>query len=168
MDHAYYPLPRRQVLKGAIAAGVGVLVVSQPACDKPDVDFYVNTVTTSLAKLKPLLPAQAALLSKAISIAKEINDAYQDGKFDSAKALADNLLTVIDDIVAAAGVNLSDKAKVALAMIDIALTTIALLIKGATPTATSMASRAADPGGDRIEALASPKRINAIFEAGRP
>lgn len=158
-------LTRRTFIKTGAAAGVGVLALSATACEKKDVDFYINTVTTALDKLKPLLPNQATLLSKAISIAKEVNEAYQDGRFDSALSLLSNLTTTINDVIAAAGVGLSDSAKIVIAIVDVALTAAVVLIEGSIPA--SQQNKALSPEAEKVKALASPKRVNAIFEASR-
>lgn len=154
---------RRSMMKLSGAAIVGAAVVTQVGCEKKDVDFYIATVTGSMAQLKPLLPNQAALLDKAISIAKSVNQAYQDGKFDSALSLANNLTTTINEIITAAGVNLSDTVKMIISIANVALGTVAVLIENSA----SRSSRAASPGAAKVRALASPKRVDAIFEAAR-
>ena len=158
-------MQRRTMIKLTGAAVVGA-AVSQVGCEKQDVDFYVNTITMSLGKLKPLLPNQAQLLSKAISIANEVNKAYQDGKFDSALLLLSNLISTINEVVAAAGVNLTDSAKIILAIADVALTAVIVLIKGSIPA--SDVAREVSPAAEKIKSLGSSKRVDAIFAATRP
>ena len=158
-------LSKRTFLKVAGMAGLGALTFGTTACDKKDIDFYIATVTNSLEQLKKFLPAQEQLLTKAITIAKSINQAYQDGKFDTAMSLADSLVGVIDDIIVNSGINLSDTAQMILSIAEVALTTAAVLIKNAKPTTAT--NRSLSPAEARIESLASPKRVNAIFEAAR-
>lgn len=141
------------------AAALGTLVLGSSACEKKDVDFYIATVTGSLTQLKPLLPNQIDLLNRAISIAREVNSAYQDGKFDSALGLANSLTATIESVIIAAGVNLSDAVKMILSIANVALGTVAVLIGGSAP------GRMASAGNIRV--LASPARVNAIFTAAR-
>lgn len=155
---------RRNLLKTGGLAVVGSLTMGTAGCPKKDVDFYVATVTGSLAQLKQFLPNQAALIDRAISIAKSVNKDYQDGKFDSALSLANNLTTTIDEIITAAGVNLSDTVKMILSIANVALGTIAVLIDNSRPSGVVIASDAAQT----MQSLASPKRVNAIFEASKP
>jgi len=158
-------LSTRYFLKISSLAALGALTLSTTACDKKDIDFYIATVTNSLEQLKKFLPAQEQLLTKAITIAKSINQAYQDGKFDTAMSLADSLVGVIDDIIVNSGINLSDTAKMILSIANVALGTVAVLINNAKPS--SATNRSLSPAEAKIESLASPKRVNAIFEAAR-
>lgn len=168
---------RRTLLKTGGLAAIGTLALNTAGCgDKEDIEFYVATVTGTLEELKPLLPAQAALLSKGISIAKSFNDAYQDGKFDNAMTIFENLVGVINEIIAAAGIGVSDSVKVALAVAGVAIRAIAVLLKrqAAQPAvAAAVKERAttSDASAKRvslIESLANPKEINALFEASKP
>jgi hypothetical protein len=158
---------RRSMMKLSATAGVGALTIPLVGCgEKADVDFYVATVTGAFEQLKPLLPNQTTLLTKAISIARSINSAYQDGKFDSALGLANNLVTTINEIIAAAGVNLSTSVKVILSIANVALGAAAVLIKRNMPAV--MASRVSSTAMETLESMASPKKIDAVFEASRP
>lgn len=158
---------KRTFLKLSATAGVGALALPTVGCgDKKDVDFYIATVTGALEQLKPLLPNQETLLSKAISIARSVNSAYQDGKFDTALGLANNLVSTINDIIAAAGVNLSNGVKITLSIANVALSAAAVLIKNAMPA--EVAARVSNPAMETLESMASPKRVNAVFEASRP
>lgn len=159
-------LSKRNFLKVSGMAGVGTLALGTTACEKKDVDFYIATVTGSMTQLKQFLPNQAVLLDRAISIAKEVNRAYQDGKFDTALGLARNLTTTINDIITAAGVNLSNTVKVIISIANVALAAVAVLIEGSIPA--SQANRALSPDAEKVREMASPKRVNAIFEASRP
>lgn len=158
---------RRSLLKLSATAGVGALTIPLVGCgDKKDVDFYIATVTGAFEQLIPILPAQETLLRKAISIARSVNSAYQAGKFDSALSLANNLVTTINEIIAAAGVNVSTTVKVILSIANVALSAAAVLIKNAMPA--EVMSRAATPAMATLESMASPKRVDAVFEASRP
>lgn len=153
-------LSRRNLLITGGAAGLGALTLGTAACEKKDVDFYIATVTGSLTQLKPLLPNQIDLLNRAISIAREVNSAYQDGKFDSALGLANSLTATIESVITAAGVNLSDAVKLIFAMTNIAIGTVEILVRGSAPAS----ARASSPTG---RMFISPQRVNAIFTAAR-
>jgi hypothetical protein len=165
---------RREVLATGGMAAVGALAISSTACDKKDIDFYVSTVGGALEELKPLLPAQVALLSKGISIAKSFNDAYQDGKFDSAITLFENLVGVINEVIAAAGVVVSDTVKIILAVAGVGTRAIAVLLRQQAQTpavASAIQSRTGARASSQrslIERMASRIEINAVFEASKP
>lgn len=168
---------RRTLLQTGGLAAIGTLALNTTGCgDKEDVEFYIATVSGTLEELKPLLPAQAALLSKGISIAKSFNQAYQDGKFDSAMSIFENLVGVINEIIAAAGISVSDSVKVALAVAGVAIRAIAVLLKrqaeqpavAAAVKQKSMASADSAKRVSLVESLANPKEINALFEASKP
>ena len=160
-------MDRRSMMKLTAIAGVGAVTLPMTGCgDKEDVDFYIATVTGSFEQLKSLLPNQVALLTKAISIAKSVNDAYQAGKFDSALSLANNLVSTINEIIAAAGVNLGNGVKITLSIANVALSAAAVLIKHAMPA--EVAARASSPAMETLESMASPKRVEAVFAASRP
>lgn len=168
---------RRTLLKTGGAAALGTFTLGNTSCPgKEDLEFYVATVTATLEELKPLLPAQSALLSKGISIAKSFNDAYQDGKFDSAMTIFENLVGVINEIIAAAGINASDGVKVALAVAGVAIRGIAVLLKrqAEQPAVAAVVKEKAKASADSakqvslVESLANPKSVQMIFEAARP
>jgi hypothetical protein len=152
---------RRTLLKTGGMAAAGGLTIGVSGCDEKDVDFYIATVTGSMTQLKQFLPNQAALIDRAISIAKSVNSAYQDGKFDSALSLANNLTTTIDEIITAAGINLSDTVKMILSIANVALGTIAVLIANSGPSTVAASS------AQKVKSMASSQRVNAIFQASR-
>lgn len=100
-------LSRRRFLKVSGTAALGAVItggaVINDGCAK-SVVFYVATVTGSLEALKPLLPNLSPQIDKAIAIARTFSDAYQSGKFANAAAVYANLVSVVDQIIRAAGV----------------------------------------------------------------
>ena len=152
----------RRTFAKCSALTVGALTLGTAGCEKKDVDFYIATVTGALQQLKQFLPNQADLLTRAIAIAREVNQAYQDGKFDTAIGLANSLTATIESVITAAGVNLSDPVKMILAIANVALSTVAVLIGNSTA-----ANRAASPTAGNLRVLASPTRVQAIFAASR-
>jgi hypothetical protein len=171
-------LSKRTFLKVGGIGGLGLLVGGTTACpgDKKKVSFFVVTITGSMQELKPLLPAQEALLSKAIDIANAFNNAYQAGKFDSAIAAFENLVGVINEIIAAAGVGVSDSVKIALAVSGVAVRGIAVLLRDSTadPVVATVVrekmktSEASAKQASLVESLSSSKEINAVLEAAKP
>jgi hypothetical protein len=167
---------RRNFLRASGIAGVGLLALGAAECGKKDVDFYVATVVGTLEELKPLIPAQATLLTRGISIAKSFNDAYQDGKFDSAMTIFENLVSIVNEIIAAAGINVSDGVKIALAVGGVAIRGIAVLLKDSTTdpqvaavvNEKSKSSAASAKQASLVESLAHPKSVQMIFEASKP
>lgn len=168
---------RRTLIKTGGMAAVGALAIGSAGCDKKDVDFYVATLTGAFEELKPLLPAQSALLAKAISIAKSFNDAYQGGKFDTATKLFENLVSVVGDLIAAAGVNVSGSVKIALAVAGVATRAIAVLMKQAADDNPQVAaavnkestmSKEASARASLIERLADMTTVNSVLEAAKP
>lgn len=152
-------LSRRRLLITGGAAGLGALTLSAVGCEKKDVDFYITTVTGSMTQLKQFLPNQAVLIDRAIAVARSVNQAYQDGKFDSALGLATNLTTTINDVIMAAGVNLSDTVKMILSIASVALGTVEVLIRNSAPAQLGAVTAGRTP--------ISSERVNAIFEASR-
>lgn len=167
---------RRNFLRASGTAGIGLLALGASECGKKNVDFYVATVIGTLEELKSLLPAQATLLSRGISVAKSFNDAYQDGKFDSAMTIFENLVGVVNEIIAAAGVNVSDGVKIALAVAGVAIRGIAVLLKDSTAdpqVAAAVKEKASASAADArrmslVESLANPKSVQVVFETSRP
>lgn len=168
-------LSKRTFLKLGGAAAVGTLALGTTACG-PSMSVWVQTITGGLEELKPLLPAQAALLSKAISIAKSFNEAWQDEKFSNALAILENLASTIQQITEAAGVNLSQQVKTMITVVGVALRTIAVLLKAqmddpavaATVNDRAMANPSASRQRTLIERLADPAAVDAAFEAAKP
>lgn len=167
---------RRTFIKVGAMAGAGVLVASQVSCgDKEDVDFYTSTITGALTTLKTLLSNQADILDKGIQVAKTFNKAYQDGKFDTAMALFENLTEVINDVIMAVGAGMSDSIRITLALADVGIRAIAVLLKRqqAKPeVAASLKNRSLSPMQERqlsvVEALSNSRSVQAVFEASRP
>lgn len=168
-------LSKRNFLKVGGLAAVGTLAIGSAGCDKEDIDFYVSTLTGALEELKPLLPNQATLISKAVSIAKSFNSAWQADKFASASAIFENLITTFNEIITAAGLNVSDTVKVVVAVAGVALRAIAVLVKQQAQdpaVAAAVRTTAETPSGSRqkslVEKLADPAAIDVLFRAAKP
>lgn len=159
---------RRQMIKqsgltiGAVAIG-GPLVLTQVACDKKDLSFYVSTVVGALKDLSPLLPGLGDKIATAIKVAEEFDKAYKDGKFENATVLFNNLAGVISQIIAAAGID-NQQVKLALAVTSIAIRAIASLLKSQAPAGLT-ASHA--PQLATIERLANAGAIDAAYKASK-
>lgn len=154
---------------------MGMLTLSTTGCGK-NLSNYVSTIIGAMEELKPLLPNLSASLSKAISIAKSFDEAYRAGKFDSATTLFENLVGVINQIIADAGINASDSVKIALSVASVGMRAIAVLLRDqatqpAVASAVKEKAKASAASAKRvslIESLANSKEVNAVFEAARP
>lgn len=171
-------LSKRDFLKLSGMAGIGALTLGTTACpgDKKKINFYAATASATMAELKLLLPNQADEIGRGIDLIKSFNDAYQGGQFDSALTFFEGFASIVSSVIAAAGVDLGDNVKLALAAVNIAVRGIAVLMKDAASSPAVAAvvkekAQASDANARRvtlIESLASPKAINAVFEASRP
>jgi hypothetical protein len=173
-------LSKRNFLRTGAGIAVGSLVFggafTAPSCPgAKNLSTYVNVVIGALQELSPLLPGQAQLIAKAVSIAKTFDDAYRAGKFIDAGALFENLAGVIGQIAESVGVA-SPSVKVAIAVAGIAMRAIAVLLKSQTsdPTIAAIASDKArsNPNIARqqalIEKLANEKEIDILFKGAKP
>lgn len=171
-------MDRRQMISTTALGAAGFVVgtgFAAPGCgDKEDIDFYASTIIGSLETLKTLAPNQADMLDKGIGIARTFNKAYQDGKFDTAMGLFENLTNLIRDVILAVGVGMSDGVKVTLAIADVGIRAIAVLLKRQATKpeiAEELKNRSVSPAQERqmalVQSLANPKAIDAVFEASR-
>lgn len=142
---------RRTLLKTGGLAAIGSLTLGTSACgDK--VSFAVSTVIGSLEALSPLLPNASNLISKGISLAKQFDKAYSEGKFTDATALFTNLGEIAQQIVEVAGLN-NPRIMQILALGRVGLNVIASILK----------AQVSDP----MVAAAVKGRLSASAEAGR-
>lgn len=168
-------LSKRNFLKVGGVAALGSLTLCTASCG-PSMNTWVQTIIGGLEELKPLLPAQGSLLTKAISTAKSFNEAWQDGKFANAAALLENLTATIQQVIDDAGVNVSQQVKTMIAVVGVALRTIAVLMKeqmGDPVVAAAVRDKTANSPSAAmqrsvIERLADPNAVNAVFAAARP
>lgn len=170
-------LHRRNFLLAGGAAGLGALALGTTACPKKqNVDFWAETLSATLSEFKTLLPNQAALIDRASAALRAFNDAYQSDKFDTAISALTNVSQTVEEIVAAAGAQLSDRVKLAFAAARIAVKGIAVLLQGQTSepqvaAAVKEKSRASAESAKQVslvESLANPKSVQMVFEASRP
>lgn len=170
-------LSRRRLLITGGAAGLGALTLGTTGCpSKKSVDFWVETLSATLDEFKTLLPNQATLISRVSAALKSFNDAFQSDKFDTAISALTNVSQTIEEIVTAAGINLSDRVKLAFAGARIAVKGIAVLLSesktepqvAAALKEKSKASIESAKQVSLIELLASPSSVQAIFEASKP
>lgn len=167
-------LSKRNFLKVGGVAAVGTLTLSTAGCG-PSMNTWVQTIIGGLQELGPLLPGQAALLTKAVGIAKSFNDAWQSGKFTNAVGILENLTGTIQQIIADAGINLSPQVKTMLAVVGVALRTVAVIMKeqlNNPDVADAVRRQTSSPGAARqralIERMADSKTVDALFEAAKP
>lgn len=167
---------RRTLLKTGGMATVGALTIGAGPCSSKNLSVYVSTIVGALEELKPLLPNQSSLLTRAISIAKSFDEAYRAGKFDTATALFENLAGVVGQIADSVGVT-SPSVKIAIAVAGIAMRAIAVLMKQQATENPQVADAVSakterDPAASTrkslIERMADEKAVNALFEASKP
>lgn len=168
-------LSKRKFLQVGGVAAVGTLTLGAKGCG-PSMNTWVQTIIGALEELKPLLPNQVQLISRAAGIAKSFNEAWQGGKFVDATAILENLAGVINQIIDDAGVGVSQTVKTAIAVIGISLRTIAVIMKGqaedpqvaAAVSAKATTSASAARQKSFIERLADPNAVNALYATAKP
>ena len=135
-------------LTGVVGGIVGTSILPDPACSKKSVEIEVSTAISFLNKVSSLLPAKAQFIARVVGALNDFNTAYQAGKFDSASEFFANASTLFDQLVADLGVNLNPTIKIALAIIDAAISAIAVLIK----------SQSNEPGVMAVIQTATPEQ----------
>lgn len=169
---------RREMIHTTVlgVAGFGVGTASTaPACPgSKNLSTYVVTVIGALEELTPLLPSQSSNITKAIKIAKDFDEAYRAGKFDSATVLFENLSSTVSQIASDAGVT-NSSVKIGIAVAGVAMRAIAVLLKNqvtedprVADVVKSRTGVAADRQKSLIESLANDSAVNAIFQAAKP
>lgn len=158
------------LVAGSFAVGVGF---TAPACNPKNLSVYVQTIVGALEEISPLLPNSAAIIAKAVKVAKDFDDAYRAGKFENALVLFENLAGFISQIANDVGVN-NPTIQIALAVAGIALKGIAVLLKSqeSEPQVVAAMERAnAKPGAaarrSLVERLANPTAVEKAFAASR-
>lgn len=163
---------RRRMIKLTALAGASTLVMGTSKCGAPkNLSFYVSTIVGALKDLSPLVPNLGDKIAKAITIAEAFDKAYRDGKFEDATAVFNNLVSVIEEITAAAGID-NDQIKLVLAVASIALRTIALLLLNQSEqpeVAAEIAKRSARGKSESavIRRLANSAAVNKAYQASK-
>lgn len=157
---------RRTLLKTGGLAAIGSLTIGTSACgDK--VSFAVSTVIGALEALSPLLPNASNLISKGISLAKQFDKAYSEGKFTDATALFTNLGEIAQEIVEVAGLG-NPRVTQIIALGRVGLNVIASILKAQMkdPVIAGMVAARVDPAAQKqkamIEKMADEKMIEMI------
>lgn len=157
---------RRTLLKTGGLAALGSLTLGTSACgDK--VSFAVSTVIGALEALSPLLPNASNLISKGISLAKQFDKAYSEGKFTDATALFTNLGEIAQQIVDVSGTT-NPRIMQILALGRVGLNVIASILKAQMkdPVIAGMVAARVDPAAQKqkamIEKMADEKMIEMI------
>lgn len=163
-------LSKRQFLTTGVRAAVGTVVFSGAAlslaCGEK-ISFAVSTVIGSLEALSPLLPSASGLISKGISIAKQFDKVYREGKFADSTALFTNLGEVAQQIVEVAGLA-NPRINQIIALGRVGLNVIASILKSQMkdPVIAGMVAARTDAAAQRqktmIEKMADEKMIEMI------
>ena len=138
-------------LTGASGAVLGFEVVPEPACHKVSVGVEVSTAITFLNKVSSLLPGKVQIIAKVVGALNDFNKFYQAGDFNSAANFFNTVDADFTQLIADVGVNLSPLVKIALALIDAAISGIAVLLK----------SQAGAPGVPARAAMTSEQQMAA-------
>lgn len=158
----------RRSFIGTTGRGVGAVVVvgaaGQIACEKPSVEIEVSTAITFLKKVAVLIPGRGAIIGKIVTALDDFNKDYQAGHFDSAGVLFDHIDADFTQLIADLGVNLPAAVKIALALVDAAISAIAVLLKAKAPAVAGNLA-AGQPGVAAVERRAA--HAEALFGAIR-
>lgn len=157
------------MIKTSGAAAIGFVALGTSGCGK-NISIYTETVIGSLEELLPLLPNLNDRIKQAISVAKTFDEAYRNGKFESAATLFENLTTLISGIFANLGV-MSEAVKLAVAVGGVALRAIAVLLKSQAADPAVAAKVQASPNSSAeamIRHMANPAVIDAVVAAVKP
>jgi len=114
---------------GGVIAPVSAPNTPEPSCDRKSVEIEVSTAVSFLNKVSSLLPGKAQIIAKVVGTLNDFNAAYQAGKFDSASAFLANASVLFEQLLGDLGVNLNPTVKIALAIVDAAISAIAVLMK---------------------------------------
>ena len=155
-------------LTGFTGGVVGLSVVPEPACSKKSVEVEVSTAVTFLNKVSSLLPAKAQFIARIVGALGDFNTAYQAGKFDSAAEFLASASTLFEQLVGDLGVNLSPSVKIALAIVDAAISAIAVLLKSqASVPEVVEAMKSAPPAKQKQISVIEKRAAHAekLFEA---
>jgi len=114
---------------GGVIAPVSAPNTPEPSCSKKSIEIEVSTAISFLNKVSSLLPAKAQIIAKVVGALNDFNAAYQAGKFDSAGAFLANASVLFEQLLGDIGVNLNPTVKIALAIVDAAISAIAVLMK---------------------------------------
>ena|SRR5215217_4689031 len=162
-------LSKRQFLKVAGVASIGVLVVSTTACPGgAKVTIYMQTISGLLNEIALLMPAKSEFIRKTLKIAADFDAAYRRGDLANADAFFNTLTSNLTTLTVDLGVNLSDQMKMWLAVIGATVRTVAVLLRdqvGNTSTAKSIAKSAKSAAA--VERLANASAVDAAFQAAR-
>lgn len=155
---------RRRFIQTGAAAGVGTVVVSQIACGKSIANEIAIIISTA-GELKPLLPAQAALLDTIAKVAHDFNVAYSRGDFDSARQLFDSLAGDISTLMADIG-QTDPHITLLVAIVSVAIHAVAALLNAqATPVLAGKARTAAPATVSRVQQMSSKDTAGKILDS---
>lgn len=128
---------RRDFLKTGAVATVAFGVGSAFTCSKASIEVEVSTAITFLNKVKGLLPSREQAIVKIVGALNDFNSFYQRGDFTSAGKFFNTVDADFTQLINDIGVNLSPSVKIALALIDAAISAIAVLLQHSVPPAVA-------------------------------
>lgn len=166
---------RRQFARqSTLALAVAGLSATAFKCGSAQVTIYVQTIISFLREISAIIPAQASFIGKIIAIATDLDAAYKRGDFDNAMAFLESLTSNLNTLIANLGLNVSDRVKVALAIIGSTVRLIAVLLKqqAEQPEVAAAISTRTDAASIRRKALvaelANSSEIEKLYQAAKP
>lgn len=157
---------RRDFIKGAATATVGIVIVESLNCGGKSVSGTVTLITGAISELKLLYPS-LPILDKVVRLATDFNKDWTDGKFDSARTFFENLDSTVQQVITDLGINASPRAKLLLASVGIAVRVIASLIneQGQQAGVMAEANATAPKTVSRIKQLSNAADSDWILRA---
>src|SRR5215472_2448281 len=158
---------RRQFIQTTSTGAAALGVLSITGCSGKSVAATVMIITGAIQELKPLYPGAAARLDEIVKLATDFNNDWIAGNFDSAKAIFQNLDTLIGQVITDLSITASTKVKLLLATIGIALRTIAAIIAEQGATAGIKAGNIPGPLANRLKVLTNAQEADQILKLTR-
>lgn len=158
---------RRQAITSIGLGGAGFAATAAfnaPACSGKSVGAEVTVVETFLKVVAVEIPNQSATITRILKVADDFNTDYQRGDFANAATIFATLEGDITQLIADLGVNVSDRVKTALVLIDAGVTAIwELLNSQKTPAVQGII--AAKKQGSKAQAIGDTRaaHLNKLF-----
>jgi len=154
------------IVLGGMMPPISLPSTPEPACSAKSVGAEVRVAETFLKVVAIELPSQKPIIDKIIKVADDFNADYQRGDFKNAASIFATLEGDVTQLISDLGVNVSQRIKVALVLVDAAITAIGELLnsqKGAVVVNLMNATPAEQAKAAAIERRAA--RVDKLFRA---
>lgn len=137
-----------------------------PACSAKSVGAEIVVVKSFLKVVSTEIPGQPAMITKILKVADDFNADYQRGDFVSAGTIFATLEGDITQLISDLGVNVSNRVKTALVLIDAGVTAIWELLNS-QKTAAVQSEIAKQGQASRVQSLESGRaaHLDKLFTA---